>query len=147
ASDRRERVEGRILSMQVNQTRGLHADDPWRRAIGPVALLLLLVVGVYRGTLAYPLVFDDVYWFSPRNIRILGDIGIDQRFLSKKFVYFLVELTGGNVAALRIAVILLHAAVAVALFWFLARLFEAATGAGAGDRRAWLAATIAALVF
>lgn len=120
-----------------------------RREIAAVALLLLcLVAAVYARTLSYPLVFDDVYWFSPRNIRVLGNVGLDPRFLSKKAVYFLVQLTGGNIAYLRMTVVLLHVAVAVVLFCFARKLIEAvAVEPGARDSRASLAAAIAALTF
>jgi hypothetical protein len=111
-------------------------------------LLLSLVVAVYGRTLSYPLVFDDVYWFSPRNIRVLGDMGFESRFLSKKAVYFLFQLTDGHVAYLRMVVILLHVAVAVALFWFSRKLIEAVTaGPGPSGSRTPLAAAIAALAF
>ena len=106
------------------------------------------MLALYAQTLSDPLVFDDVYWFGPQNMRVLGD-EIGSESLGELEAYLLFKMVGGQVPYLRLAVILLHVSAAVALFWFLRTLIETvgARRGAARDLDAETAAAIAAVLF
>ncbi|HUG35886.1 MAG TPA: tetratricopeptide repeat protein [Candidatus Limnocylindrales bacterium] len=97
-----------------------------RRLLSDTALALavtvVLALGLYAGTLAYPLVYDSITWFSADNLRALGDHASPDRFVSRKVTYWLHRLLEGRLDLFRLAHIALHAFTACLAFLLLRRL-------------------------
>jgi tetratricopeptide (TPR) repeat protein len=134
---------------------------PIKRAWLFVALLLIALIALYGQFLWNPIVFDDLYFFiiddagnqpvSGYHFSLLELRSLPYATLAWSKVWFGLELIN-----FRVGNLLLHAAVALALFFFLAELFAAVCGdcgkAGLGDRAetclsSQYAAFFAALLF
>lgn len=92
-----------------------------------VALLLLIVLALYSGSLHAPLVFDDLDFFEyPANLAKYGHsyFSFDVRWLSYATFSWTVSWFGLDVFWLRLGNIMLHAANAIVLFFLLKRLFQ-----------------------
>ena len=92
-----------------------------------VALLLLAVVALYAGSLSAPLVFDDGGFFDdPKTIARYSHtlFSLEPRWLSYTTLARTVDWLGFDIFWLRLGNVALHAANAVALFFFLKRLFQ-----------------------
>ena len=94
----------------------------------PIALLLLIVLALYAGSLHAPFVFDDfVFFASPNGLSKYGHtyFSFDLRWLPYSSLAWTVNWFGLDVFWLRLGNVLLHAANAIALFFLLRRLFQA----------------------
>jgi len=92
-----------------------------------IALLLLIVLALYAGSLHAPFVFDDRDFFeSPEILAKYGRtyFSFDLRWLSYATFSWTVNWFGLDVFWLRLGNVLLHAANAVTLFFLLRRLFQ-----------------------
>ena len=93
----------------------------------PIALLLLIVLALYAGSLHAPFVFDDfVFFASPNGLSKYGHtyFSFDLRWLPYSSLAWTVNWFGLDVFWLRLGNVLLHAANAIALFFLLRRLFQ-----------------------
>jgi tetratricopeptide (TPR) repeat protein len=92
-----------------------------------IALLLLAVIALYAGSLSAPLVFDDFAFFTlPDTLSKYGQtyFSLDSRWLPYASLARTVNWLGFDIFWLRFGNVLLHAANAIALFFFLKRLFQ-----------------------
>lgn len=92
-----------------------------------ITLLLLAVITLYAGSLSAPLVFDDFAFFaSPENLLKYGHTypSLNPRWPPYSSLIWTTNWFGLNVFWLRLGNVLLHAANAIALFFFLRRLFQ-----------------------
>lgn len=93
----------------------------------PIALLLLAVIALYAGSLSAPLVFDDFSFFTtPEILSKYGQtyFSLDSRWLPYASLARTVNWLGFDIFWLRLGNVLLHASNAIALFFFLRRLFQ-----------------------
>ena len=93
-----------------------------------VALLLLIVLALYAGSLHAPFVFDDLTFFAtPEALSKYGHtyFSLDLRWLPYASLARTENWFGLDVFWLRLGNVLLHAANAIALFFLLRRLFQA----------------------
>ena len=124
--------------------RGALADPPFATA---AALLLVAGLALYWGSLGYPLSFDDHHLLG-HNLKAhfsgaLSRLG--SRWLSDASFWWVHVAFGNDLYWQRLANVLLHAATAVALCGFLARLFAvvlADAGGGGGARWAAFAGAV-----
>ena len=89
--------------------------------------LLLIVAALYSGSLHAPFVFDDIVYFSDAgNIAKYGHklFSFDLRWLSYATFSWTANWFGLDIFWLRLGNVILHAANAIALFFFLQRLFQ-----------------------
>ena len=92
-----------------------------------VALLLLIVLALYAGSLHAPFVFDDLTFFAtPEALSKYGHtyFSLDLRWLPYASLARTENWFGLDVFWLRLGNVLLHAANAIALFFLLRRLFQ-----------------------
>jgi tetratricopeptide (TPR) repeat protein len=92
-----------------------------------IALLLLAVLALYAGSQSAPLIFDDGSFFDdPANIEKYSHtyFSFDLRWLSYATISWTVNWFGPDIFWLRLGNVMLHAANAIALFFFLRRLFQ-----------------------
>ena len=92
-----------------------------------IALLLLAVIALYSGSLHSPFVFDDFTFFAfAENLSKYGHVyfNFESRWLPYSSLVWTVNWLGLDVFWLRMGNVLLHAANAVALFFFLRRIFQ-----------------------
>lgn len=96
---------------------------------GPAAaaVLLLVALALYAGSLGNPLVFDDAALVDPATLRAAAAFPPDrpQRWLSQLSFGWTYAVAGADWYWHRLLNVLLHAATAAALFGSLARLFGA----------------------
>ena len=92
-----------------------------------IAILLLAVLALYAGSWSAPLIFDDGSFFDdPANIEKYSHtyFSFDLRWLSYATISWTANWFGPDIFWLRLGNVMLHAANAVALFFFLRRLFQ-----------------------
>jgi protein O-mannosyl-transferase len=102
-----------------------------------VAVLVSAIAVLYGGFLRNPTVFDDVVFFDGKAPEVYAHSfhPLELRWLPYASLGWTVSLFGYQMVWIRLPNLLLHAATAVALFFFLRRLFElVARGEGA---KAW----------
>lgn len=115
--------------------------------------LLLAVAILYGQFLRSPILFDDLYFFEPTSVQNhpvdhFQFSPFELRSLPYATLAWGKDMFGPDMLHFRIASLLLHAAVAISLFFFLARLFDAVYPGRSGallDSRAM--AFCAALLF
>lgn len=93
-----------------------------------IVLLLLAVITLYAGSVNAPLVFDDPDFFeSTKFLTKYGHMhfNFDLRWLSYSTFSWTVSWLGLDLFWLRLGNIMLHAANAIVLYFFLRRLFQA----------------------
>ena len=99
----------------------------WRRppAAAAAGALFAAALALYWGSLGHPLVFDD-RGIQEGLLRLYDEArySLNLRWLSTATFGWVRDLTGGDWRSQRMLNVLLHAATGVALYFFLARLFE-----------------------
>jgi hypothetical protein len=109
------------------------------------ALLLLIAVALIYGQFLWnPIVFDDLQFFMADNDALAHYSGFSPfeiRWLPMASLAWTLHLLGRSLIWFRLEGLLLHAAVGIALFVFLAKLFDLVLGKGDGNRppHIWLA--------
>lgn len=92
-----------------------------------VLALLAATAGLYGKFLSNPVVFDDLYMFAGNTLANFGHsyFSFTLRWLPYATLGWTWNSFGENLIWFRLGNLLLHAATAIALFFFLVRLFEA----------------------
>lgn len=120
-----------------------------------VVLLLAAVAALYGQFLWSPIVFDDIYFFIIDNegkqpVSSYHWSLLELRSLPYATIAWTVKLLGLDLISFRVEALLLHAAVGVALFFFVLQLYRQAPVLGANEEQMppviWLA-FFAALLF
>ena len=123
----------------------------WKKAVDRllIALPMIVVIALYHGSLHYPLVFDDVPFFTAETLEGLGHAPFlfQKRWVAYTSFGWTYRLFGSDLFWYRAGNIVLHGLVATALYVFFARLYRAVLPARqAGAAPCWLAC-VGALLF
>ena len=141
------------LKVWVQAMNGKNMFKTLIKTIGPWMLLMTAVAGLYGQFLWNPLVFDDlpVFMFDAAGVQPIDArhfSPLELRSLPYATLAWTKALLGLELINFRLGNLLLHAAVALALFFFLSRLFEVVLGPHTKNRLSpRLAAFFAALLF
>ncbi|MEW6689437.1 MAG: tetratricopeptide repeat protein [Pseudomonadota bacterium] len=111
----------------------------------PCVALLALALALYGGSLGYPLVFDDKRLVGALAAMRDAGFSLERRGITFGSFGWIYGAFGPDWRWQRLANVLLHGAVAVALFLFLRRLLAVVPGSPSGRAEPWYAFAGAAL--